>query len=394
MFSIALTLHRPTQTRRHAASFHQKHRLVLITTTLVYFLSGCALQSVKLTPSANVHEPHMAWNGKEFGIVYYDRSAPGSKLTIRAVTVDMKGKITNGPKKIATLAGSYTPGHLSELVWNPDRQKFAFEYSEGYMQHFVCLKPNMDVIKIVDNSYALILAKPCHLSLVYNTKLKKYGLTAFIYRVGKQPSIQFSEFTQHPMWDHGRSLVNCSYSGSEHTSLSYNSKTGEYAVAYYDGNKPKISFFKSRMGQPATFALSTASGLPEAIGLAYDQTSDSYAVATIGYAGELEYKIVNPTAPGSGTWFNQGKGHDNDFTLSKYWHTGHLFLLCTSQYNQIRCWAVNEKGAVKPDIVDISPLAKSFAHQPSAVAVGLEIAIAWVQDEALYFGRPILKGAE
>lgn len=394
MSIIAKTLYRPSQITRYVPSFNQKYWLVLITTIFVCFLSGCAMKGVKLTQPGNVHEPHMTWNGKEFGIVYYDRSAPGNKLAIRAVTVDLKGKITNGPKTIATIAGSYTPGHLSELVWNAHHQQFAFAYSEGYVQYFVCLKPNMGVIKIENNSYASILAKPRHISLVYNSKLKEYGMSAFLYQIGKQPQIQFSAFTHHPMWHHGRKLVVCSYSGSEHTSLSYNSKTGEYAVAYYDGNKSRISFFKSLMGQPKTFFLSTASVLPEAIKLAYDQTSGSYAVATIGYAGELAYKIVDSTAPSSGKWFTQGKGHDNDFTLSKYWHTGHLFLLCTSQYDQIRCWAVNEKGAVKPDIVDISPLATSFVHQPSTAVVGLEIAVAWVQEEALYFGRPIPKEAE
>lgn len=382
------------QITRYSSSFIYKYSLRLLAPIFLCLLLGCAIQGVKLTKSGNVHEPHMAWNGKEFGIVFYDRSAPGNKLAIRAVTVDMKGKITNGPKTIATIAGSYARGYLSELVWNPDHKQFAFGYLEGYVQHFVCLKPNMDVIKIEKNSYQTISAKPRHLSIVYNSKLKEYGLIDFIYQSGKTPKIYFSAFDHQPTWHHGKKLVDCSYSGSEQTSLSYNSKTGEYAMAYYDGYKPKISFFKSLTGQPKTAFLSQFSVLPEAIDLAYDQTSDSYAVATIGYAGELAYKIVDPATPGSGKWFTQGKAHDNDFTLAKYWHTGNLFLLGTSQYDQIRCWAINEKGAVKPDIVDISPLANGFAHQPSAVAVGLEIAIAWVQEEALYFGRPAPKESE
>lgn len=366
---------------------------------LLLLLPGCHLKGVKLTGSGNVACPRMAWNGSEFGIVYYDRPAPGTGLEIRGITVNMKGKVTHGPKTLVKLTGYPSLDNLSELVWNPDLKQFAFAYAHNQAQYLVCLKPNMDIIGTKANTYSrpIVTEPPSDLSLVYNTKLQEYGLTAFV-TINAQRSIHFSAFkgytTHPPHWLRGRSLADC-HTYSKKTSLAFNPKTGQYAVAFIDNAIPKVGFFKSLgTGQIKKHPLSTTTvPYSVAIKIAFDPASGNYAVAKVT-ANNLEYKIVDPSNPGTGKWLHQGGNHGYQFTFTKYWHSDHVYMLCTSQKLQIRCWAVNDKGPIKPDIIGISPMSSNFADQPCAVPVGLTIGVVWIENEALRFGKPELKKDE
>ena len=104
-------------------------------------LTGCPLSGTKLTSNVTTVEPHLTWNGSDFGIVYYEVTTEyGSYiLQINAMIVEDNGKVVKSKKGLAKIEHGYTTFLLSDLVWNDDNKQFAFAYSKDNAIHFVRL---------------------------------------------------------------------------------------------------------------------------------------------------------------------------------------------------------------------------------------------------------------
>ena len=110
-----------------------------------FALAGCVFTGTALTNGGD-SEPHVAWNGAHFGIVYYHSAAATGWPRIDAVKVDRTGAIVASRTWLGSIQHYYVPHHLSGLVWNSDDLQFAFAYTKGKVIHFLRLDANLNPI--------------------------------------------------------------------------------------------------------------------------------------------------------------------------------------------------------------------------------------------------------
>lgn len=374
--------------------------MIMLAMLIGLLSSGCALKGKQITTSGYTAEPRMAWNGSHFGIVYYQGPGPGIAPEIKVVKVDPSGNIVISPKKISGVINSVTtPFRLSDLVWNNNDKQFAFGYSVGKAIFFVRLDSNLNVIgspleikfNVLDYEHPFME----DLSLVWSKEKKEFTLTYITREVVEGPERHDYVFCSQISSSgkflglKNRVLVKISQKDCKRTSVAYNPKTGKYGVAYFKDSVPMLGIFGAT-GYAAEHKLTTSTykTWKEAIRLLCDEKTGDFFVAELSYAGELESYFLDKNGSILTKRLNAGKGYDKLYSIANFPSFDAVFL-CASQHKQIRCWAMNKSGDIKPDIV--SPASGVYTSQPSVAVLGLSTYMCWIQNQLLYFGLPKLK---
>jgi len=377
--------------------------VILVIVMLCLSMAGCTLKSKKVTSTGHAYEPHIAWDGSHFGILYYQGATSYSWPQISMLTVDPNGNVVKTHTGLGQISFIYAPFYLSDLVWNSANQQFAFAYSAGKVVYFFRLDANLNVIgSPLQIKFAVVPSEHPYLedlSLVWNDVAKEYALTYVTresaYLPGRHDDIYISRISPGGSFvgPYKRMHIVTCPGDCEHTSLTYNTQTGQYALAYFKNDFPNYRVMLGFLGPTGMVSehevmagwKSTTPG--DAVRVLYDDASGDYFVVAIK-GGELSAQVVNGSGSSVSTYFVRagGQTYSDVFSVSRYLYpVAHSYLVCASAQNAARCWIATSSGHTASDLVTLSTGsgAPSLYVSPTDNALFLS----WIQGSNLYFGQ-------
>jgi len=391
-----------------------KYYCILSVFLIVLLSIGCSFKGTPLTSSGVDYEPHMVWNGSHFGIVHYHSSGgsgSGAWPDIDVKKVDKNGGIVVSKNGAGSIQHLYAPFILSNLVWNSKNQQFAFAYTKDKVIHFIRMDASLNVIgsPLIIQFPGLQVDSMEHprlvdLSLVWNDVKNQYGLTYVTeehpYLQDRHDDIYISRISASgnfvgPYARHH--IVTCP-GDCEKTSLSYNTKTGQYALSYFKNNFPQhhvtLGLLKANgIVSEHTLMAGWNPGWGRETKVIFDDRTDDYVVTALKdkpgslHGHELCYQIADSNGQPKGNYFVRSgvQGYDKIISIGNYLSpVKNRYLICASEQQQIHCWVAAETGHVKTDIGYTSKNVNSW-HPSLSVVDG--VYLSWIQDGSLYFGK-------
>jgi len=357
-------------------------------------------------------QPSLAWNGSNFGVFYVLPWTNGSAADLNFMRVDTSGALQSGPRRIITIPSSFWGYRsiVSNLVWNPDDQQFAFAYAYGkylWFKRLTAVGGELAYVKIEfpglpDHEHPHLI----HVSLVYNTFNKEYALT-FVTREDPYDESRHDDIYITRIKADGTFVgpyarfhaVDCP-EDCYYTSLAYSKKTGKYLVSYMK-NMPAPSMSHTNVTFiDSNFNVSEHRVFPAFqfmggwhVQTHYDPRSGDFLVLsdnpsrdlisqTIKEDGTLGSMLTRTKITGSnGYW---------DKTLADVTATAHNYLISTSarvnNSTQIYGWHASETQHDSTNLI-YPPNTSTERYDPYLTRVGSSLYQTWIDDGDVYFGK-------
>lgn len=375
----------------------RKYSILLVSVTLIVVLNKCSIEGADVGIKTKAAEPHIAWNGSNFGVVYYAGQVMSYPVNLSMALLDNTG-ILKKEIKVGGIKPDYKfPGRLSDLIWNDKHKQFAFAYATSDKIWFFRYDANLNPIGV-----PYVLSQDpgdllMDISMTYNKDLDEYGL-AFICRTNipaDKQHIFFAHFnpsTGLPKgnYTHGWTILikGTGITGTEKTSICYDSKNKKYAIAYYNDKKASVRFFSSpSMG--AGFPITTKTVSPECINIVYDSGPSDFMVLQVDKSGNLSGNVVSPKGIVEKPFYWQNK-IDRKLCVSTILpNENHKYVVAVSEGDEVKSYLINDSGIIDKNLP--VPSSSKYSYEPSIAVVGATSYLVWIQDKQLYFGEPKLK---
>jgi hypothetical protein len=370
-------------------------KVILLTLIMTGCNYSCKFKEYQLTTTGYATEPHMVYNGTNYGILHYWTANATGWPEVRMLTVNENGTILNSKTGIGSLPHLYTPNFISNLVWNPTNRQFAFAYTKGKVLNFIRLDENLNILGSpleirfpsvdINSDEHPRLTFP---SLVWNSVLNEYGLVYITvehpYLTDRHDDVYISRISSSGSYvgPYARTHIVTCPGDCELTSVTYNTASGQYALSYIKDNFPNYNVMIGFLNLPSTvdehgiMSSWKPNVLPAGVRVVYDPKKNNYIV--VANKGEIASVILN----GSGAAIASFSVKASQ-TYSRYFSVDNVsentFFICAGDTtNSIGGWLATSSGHAN-DLATISPggcpSAANFMH------------FAWIKDSRLYYGK-------
>ncbi len=372
----------------------QNHYYLLILILISFAFNRCSIENQKIATKTKAAEPHIAWNGSNFGIIYYAGQVMSYPVNLSMALVDKTGDLKKVIKIPDIKPDFKLPGRMTDLIWNNKHKQFAFSYAKDGVIWFFRYDANLDIIgtpyKITQDNSDLFV----DISMAYNEEKDEYGL-AFICRTKilfDKQHLYFAHFDPekgNPKGNYNKDwttlIKGIGSTGVEKTSICYDSNSKKYAIAYYNDKKASVRFF-STPSLGSGFPIANKAIFPESIHIVYDPGSKDFMVLQIDNTGNLTGNIVSPSGKIDKPFFWQNKVDRNLSISTILSDEKHKYILGVSENDVVKSYLINCSGHIDKNLS--VPSSNKYGYEPSIIVVGNTSYIAWIQDKQLYFGSP------